>query len=401
MPRKTTRGAQKDGNLRLHIVRRNGKEYKYWEGRYTVGRDPGTGEQIQKSISGKTQDEVRKKLKEVTAAIDDGTYQEPSKMTVGQWLDIWHVEYLGGVKQATVAHYKSHIETNIKPHVGAVKLSSLKPHQVQALYNKLLRTDENPKGLSAKTIKNLHGVFHKAMKQAVKLGYIKINPTDACELPRVEKKEVSFIEEDGVKALLKAIEGHCFEQVYKVDLFTGMRQGEILGLTWDCVDFNTGILTINKQLQKEHKKGGQYSLVSCKTDRVRRIKPAAFVMDTLKLQRSKQNEERLQAGGAWCNDWNLVFTNETGGHLCAPTVYNHFKKIVKGIGLPSVRFHDMRHTYAMISMQNGDDIKTVQNNVGHSTAAFTLDVYGHVSQRMRQDSADRMQGYFDSLKNAK
>lgn len=395
MARKTnTRGAQGDGTIRQ---RKDGT----WEGRYTTGRDPGTGKQIQKSVYGKTQAEVRKKLKQITAAIDEGTYSEPSKMTVGQWLDTWHSEYLGSVKQATVAHYKSHIETNLKPHIGAVRLDTLKPHQVQALYNKLLRSDTNPNGLSAKTIKNLHGVLHKAMKQAVMIGYIKVNPTDACVLPRVEKKEVSFIEEDGIKALLNVIKGHQFEKVYKVDLFTGMRQGEILGLTWDCVDFDAGILTVNKQLQKEHVKGGQYSLVSCKTDRVRRIKPASFIMDTLKQQRIKQKEERLRAGGAWCNDWNLVFTNEVGGHLCATTVYNHFKKLVKAIGLPSVRFHDMRHTFAVLSLQNGDDIKTVQANVGHSTAAFTLDVYAHVSQKMQQDSADRMQGYFEGLSKDK
>ena len=111
------------------------------------------------------------------------------------------------------------------------------------------------------------------------------------------------------------------------------------------------------------------------------------MMDVLRQQRRKQNEDRLLAGGAWENGWNLVFTNELGGHLCAPTVYNHFKRIVKEIGLPEVRFHDMRHTFAVLSLQNGDDIKTVQANVGHATAAFTLDVYGHVSQKMQKDSA--------------
>jgi len=307
---------------------------------------------------------------------------------------------IGAVKQATVAHYGSHIEKNLKPRIGAIKLSALKPHAVQALYNSLLRSEDNPDGMSAKTVKNLHGVLHRALKQAVMLGYIPSNPTDACVLPRVEKKEVSFIEEDNISVLLEAIKGHRFENVYKVDLFTGMRQGEILGLTWDCVDFETSTLTICKQLQKEHKKGGQYGLVSCKTDRVRRIRPAPFVMDILRQQRQKQRQERLLACGAWCNDWNLVFTNEIGGHLCTPTVYNHFKAIVQRIGLPAVRFHDMRHTYAMISLQNGDDIKTVQENVGHATAAFTLDVYGHVSQRMKQESADRMQGFFEGLKHA-
>lgn len=393
------RSAQGAGNIRKKTITRNGKAYTYWEARYTAGYDPGTGKQIQKSISGKTQKEVRQRLQQITTAIDDGTYSQPSKMTIGQWLDLWHKEYLGSVKQATVAHYGSHIETHLKPALGAVRLTELKPHQVQALYNRLLRSPENPDGLSAKTIKNLHGVLHLALKQAVMLGYLRSNPADACILPRTEKKEVAFLEEDGIKALLKAIEGHPFERIYRVDLFTGLRQGEILGLTWDCVDFDSGVLTINKQLQKEHKKGGLYSLVSCKTDRVRRIQVAPFVLDILKQQRMKQNQDRLRAGGLWENEWNLVFTNELGEHLCAPTVYNHFKRIVKEIGLPDVRFHDMRHTFAVLSLQNGDDIKTVQANVGHATASFTLDVYGHVSQKMQKDSADRMQNYFTGLQS--
>ena len=141
-------------------------------------------------------------------------------------------------------------------------------------------------------------------------------------------------------------------------------------------------------------------LVSNKNDRVRRIKPAEFVMDILKQQRQKQLEDRLRAGEMWSNEWNLVFTNEAGGHLYAITVYKNFKAIVKSIGIPDTRFHDMRHTYAMLSIQNGDDLKTVQENVGHATASFTLDVYGHVSKRMKQDSADRMQDYFNSITSA-
>ena len=178
-----------------------------------------------------------------------------------------------------------------------------------------------------------------------------------------------------------------------------MRQGEVLGLTWDCVNFDTGVITVSKQLQKEKKKGGEYRLVSCKTDKVRRITPAPFIMDILRQQRIKQKEEHLRAGGIWSNDWDLVFTNEIGGHLCHHTVYKNFKKIVKELGIPEVRFHDMRHTYAVISLQNGDDIKTVQANIGHSTAAFTLDVYGHVSQRMQKESASRMQSYINELKS--
>ena len=198
--------------------------------------------------------------------------------------------------------------------------------------------------------------------------------------------------------MLETINGHKFENVYRVDLFTGLRQGEILGLTWDNVDFKNGIITVSQQLQKEHVTGGQYGLVSNKNDRIRRLKPAGFVMEILKKQKVKQCEDQLKAGEFWNNEWNLVFTNEIGQHLCISTVYKNFKKIMAKIGLPETRFHDMRHTYAMLSLQNGDDIKTVQYNVGHATAAFTLDVYGHVSQRMQQESADRMQDYFEGLK---
>ena len=320
-------------------------------------------------------------------------------MTVGQWLDIWYAEYLGDVKSSTISQYGSYIENHLKPGVGGIKLAQLRPHIIQTLYNQKVRSTSNPEGLSAKTIKNLHGILHSALKQAVLLGYISANPADACVLPRVVPQEVAFLEETEIQSFLAAVNGHPFETVYKVDLFTGMRQGEILGLTWDCIDFETGIVTIEKQLQKERLRGGggQYRLVSNKNDRVRRIKPAPFVMELLQEQKLAQQEQQRIAGEHWSNPWNLVFTNTTGRHLCTDTVYKNFKRIMASIGLPATRFHDLRHTYAMLSLQNGDDIKTVQHNVGHATASFTLDVYGHVSQRMQQESADRMQSFFENL----
>lgn len=371
-----------------------------WEARVQTGIDPGTGKPIMKYIYGKTAAECSKKQRAITAEVDKGVYLEPSKMTISQWLNIWYDDYLGAVKPLTRASYHNYIENHLKPNLGATKLSALQPHTVQEFYNRSLKSELNPDGISAKSIKNMHGVLHKALNQAVMLGYIRTNPTDACVVPRTEKKEVAFIKSEDIQTFLNAIEGDPFERVFKTDLFTGLREGEILGLTWDCVDFEHGIVTISKQLQKDHFKGAQYHLVSCKTDRVRKIKPADFVMDTLRQQRKTQNANRLKAGNLWCNDWDLVFTNEVGEHLRISTVYNHFKRIVKKISLPDTRFHDMRHTYAMLSLQNGDDIKTVQQNVGHSTAAFTLDVYGHVSQKMQQESADRMQGFIEGLSKA-
>ena len=196
MPRKINRAAQGSGSIRQ---RPDGK----WEARYTAGRDSGTGRQIQKSVYGSTQGEVRKKLALVTAAIDEGVYTEPSKLSVGQWLDIWTAEYLGSVKPRTIDSYKSNCKVYLKPALGAIKLSSLSVHPIQTLNNKLHRE----RNLSAKTLKNIHGVLHKALQQAVELGYIKYNPADACKLPRVERK-VTPLDNEAVSAFLEAIQGH-------------------------------------------------------------------------------------------------------------------------------------------------------------------------------------------------
>ena len=146
----------------------------------------------------------------------------------------------------------------------------------------------------------------------------------------------------------------------------------------------------------EPHKGGKYLLVPVKTGKGRTIVMAPWVVEILREQRLSQMEARLRAGAAW-EDTNLVFTNEVGGHLVDNTIYKHFKKIVTSIGMPDVRFHDLRHSYSVAAIRAGDDIKTVQGNLGHATAAFTLDVYGHVTDQMKQASASRMESYIKDV----
>lgn len=395
MPKKAASGT---GTIRKKTVTRNGKEYTYWEARYTEGVDPGTGKQIQRSISGKTQKEVAKKLKAATAAIDAGTYIAPSKMTVGEWLDIWTRDYLGGVKPFTVRSYTDQIKNHIKPALGAVKLEALNTHTIQGFYNGLGAEKDGKPGLSPKTVKNIHGVLHKALQQAVAVGYIRFNPAEYCTLPRVIKKDLAPLDEVQSKAFLQAIRGQRFETLFTVTLFTGLREGEALGLTWDCVDFAKGTILVNKQLQREKKKNGAYVFAPLKNDKVRMITPAPWAMQVLRTQRAKQSEQRLKAGPLW-EDSGLVFTNEIGHHLAIHTVYKDFKKVAAAIGRPDARFHDLRHSYAVAAIRAGDDIKTVQGNLGHATAAFTLDVYGHVTDQMKQASAARMEGYIKDVLN--
>ena len=333
MARKSnTRGAQGAGTIRQ---RKDGR----WEARYTVGRDPGTGKQIQRSVYGATQQEVRKKLAQLTTAIDSGTYKEPCKMTVGQWLDIWMANYMGGVKPSTAFLYGEQIRLYIKPALGAVKLEALNTHTIQGFYNGLSIEREGGKALSPKSVKNIHGILHKALQQTVAVGYIRFNPADACTLPRVEKKEISPLDEEQIATFLKAIEGHRHELLYKVALFTGMREGEVLGLMWDCVDFEKGTITIKRQLRREQKKGGAYYITTPKNGKPRTITPAPWVMKLLRSQKARQAEQQLKMGPLWENS-GMVFTNETGGYLSYRKVYDCFKRIVAQMGTPSTRFHD-------------------------------------------------------------
>ncbi len=365
-----------------------------WEARVFMGYDKATGKVQQKSIYGKTQKEVRERMTQITAELDDGTYIEPSNETLSQWLDTWLETYVKySVKAYTLDAYTGYCKNHIKPALGSVKLSNLTATQIQQFYNNLLRK----KNLSAKTVRNVHGALHRALNQAVKLEMISRNPTELCDLPRVIKKEINPMEQDDITKFLKAISGTKHELVFLVTLFTGLRQGEVLGLTWDCIDFKANTLYINKQLQKSKKVGGTYQLVPTKNSRGRLILAAPSVMAALKKQRSRQSQAQLLAGPAWENKWNLVFTNDLGGHLTHYTLQTHFKRIVRDLGMPHERFHDLRHSYAVASIESGDDIKTVQSNLGHATASFTLDVYGHVSQKMRQQSADRMETFIQKV----
>ena len=398
MPRsaaKSKKSASGLGNIRKKTVTRNGQQYTYWEARYTEGYDPGTGKQIQRSISGKTQKEVAQKLKAITASLDAGTYSAPCKMTVGEWLDIWAQEYLVGVKPRTVDSYKTTVKTHLKVGLGAIRLEALTTHTIQEFYNSLSAGKRGKEPLSPKTVKNTHGVLHKALQQAVANGYIRFNPAEACVLPKITKKEFQPLDEDQISAFLREIKGHRYESLFITTLFTGMREGEVLGLLWDCVDLEKGKILINKQLQKVRGSNGEYSLVPTKNGKGRSITLAPFVVNLLRSVKHKQSLCLFSKG--LTSAPSFVFTDELGNHLKHQTVYLDFKKVMAQIGAPDVRFHDLRHSYAVASIRSGDDIKTVQENLGHATAAFTLDVYGHVTEKMKLESANRMEQFIRSV----
>lgn len=362
-----------------------------WEGRVTVGFHPKTGKQIRRSFYGKTKREVVQKISQANVDVVNQAYISPSKLTVGAWLDLWVKTYLGDVKGSTVATYKQRVNAYLKPALGKYKLTTLKPPQIQALYHELGKT------LSPKTIKAIHGVLHKALQEAVESQYIKLNPADKRKLPRIEKPQINPLDSTEISAFLDAIKGHKYENLYKVAIFTGMRLGELLGLLWESVDLKAGIIVVERQLLRPREKGETFRLGPLKNDKPRTIIPAPYVIETLKAQKVAQLEQRLRAGSLWSSEPAYVFTNELGDHTSYWKLNTHFKAILNSLGIKQRRFHDLRHTYAVASIRAGDDIKTVQENLGHHTAAFTLDTYGHVTTEMRRDSANRMEALIRSL----
>lgn len=167
MPRtkgKKGRNANGSGTIREKTIIRNGKKYTYYEARYTEGIDPLTGKQKQRSITGKTKTEVAQKLREATAQIDAGTYTAPSKMTLGQWLDIWLETYLIDVKPRTVESYLCQIKNHIRPDLGTHLMEKLDPHMIQRFYNNLSKEHDGKPGLSPRSIKVIHGILHKVLE---------------------------------------------------------------------------------------------------------------------------------------------------------------------------------------------------------------------------------------------
>lgn len=374
------RNAKGGGSVRQ---REDGK----WEARCTINGK-------RRSFYGNRQSDVLKAMRAAQSAADNGTFIEPSKMTFAEWADAWLEVYAKtSTKQSTYYSYKANLDRYVLPVIGKYKLASVNPTQIQKIYNDMLEK----KNLSHKTVRNLHGTLHKVFDQAVELNYLAINPTNACKQPKPETKEISPLEENDIEAFLTAIEGHKYQAIFTVTLFTGMRIGEVCGLPWDAVNFKKGTITIKQQLHR-HAGTGQYIIETPKHDKFRTLTVPPFVMDILRDVAKKQGINHIENHFIWKNDNNFVFTNDDGSYINPTTLRKNYKKIVSDIGRPDARFHDLRHTYAVTALQEGDDYKTVQQNLGHGTAAFTLNVYGHVSEKMKQESANRMQKYYENLK---
>ena len=412
-----SKNANKDGSIFSTEKTRNGKKYVYW-----YFQPPAIDGRKQKPLgSFSTQGEaVEAKKQYFTSLETDGEYFEPSKITLSEWLDTWLEMIEPTISHNTYAKYTGEVKRHIKPNLGDYKLSSIRKIYVQQFISKLSKTgclsrtkgngkklSETGKPLSPKTIKNIHGTLSKALEDAVEAELIAKNPASGIKLPKIERTEIHPLNETESRDFLKYINGNKYEKVMYTVLFTGMRESEALGLLWEDVDFKRKTITVKQQLIRRKIGNGElYFLQTTKSNRSRQIKVSDQVIDVLRTVNNTQLANKEKAGEMW-KGWNtlqersnsFVFTDELGEHLKQFTMYKICKEAGRAIGRPDLRVHDLRHTYAVISLQIGDDVKTLQENLGHATASFTLDKYGHVSEKMREESANRMTEYIRNLQN--
>ena len=343
MTTKATKNAKGGGTIRK---RSDGR----WEARYTLGIDPKTGKQIQKSVYGKTQKEVRQKLTAITAEIDDGTYMEPCRMTLDEWLR----DYLTGVKPSTAYLYQRQAKLYIRPALGSVRLDRLEPHTIQRFYNSLYEERDGKPPLSAKSIKNIHGILHRALDMAMRVEYLTKNPSTYTIRPKVVEKPVVPLDAPEQKKLFEALKGNPFETLFLTATFTGMRIGELIGLTWDCVDFENEVIHVEKQLVQTRKKGQKYRFGTLKNGKTRVVDISSDVAALLQELRQSQ-----PVTVRW------VFTQDDSPEPMHPdTPTRYFQRFGKRYGIEHFHPHKLRHTSASLAITNGADVVSVAARLG-------------------------------------
>ncbi|MBP1572901.1 MAG: site-specific integrase [Oscillospiraceae bacterium] len=308
------------------------------------------------------------------------------KMQYSEWLKTWLETYTLNIKRTTFKHYTSVINTHLHNSLGRYNLEDITLQLLQEFYTQKYRNER----VSPKTLRNINGVVHESLRVAVELGLIDSNPADKVRLPKVSAKAIHPFSSDEIKQLMELWRFHRFGLLYLFALYTGAREGEILGLTWDCVDLSRKTVVLEKQLSY-FGSGEGWQFNSLKNNKVRTVSLPDFLAERLAEEKKEQHSHTA-------NRLNLVFINkENGDHLRAKTVINDFKALAEKVGRPNARFHDLRHTYATNCLELGDSIKTVQSNLGHATASFTLATYTHVSSSAKIQSARKLDELYYQL----
>jgi integrase len=385
-----------------------GSIYQMTDGRWRAALSLGwkDGKRWRKIITAATRKEVQDQLTIDLRSRQLGLPVAPEKQSVEQFLTYWLDEVVpGSTKPKTETFYRYVVTTHLIPAIGKIQVQKLSPQNVQALINNLVATPklsrakkpkkktdsgEKPKLLSARSVRHIHRTLCTALETAVKYGIVQRNVATLVDPPRIAKGQMKFLSIDQARAVLAAAADEPLYALYATILSLGLRLGEALGLSWDDVDFPKGRIKVWRQLQRVE---GVMTLMEPKTEgSQRRIDMPAVTIAALRAHRIKQGHSEEWAGSGWKgNPWNLVFTTSIGTPLDERGVLRRFQeRILPKAGVPKMRIHDLRHSAVAILMAQGVDARSITELLGHSSVAFTLQVYGHLMEETKRETATRM-----------
>ena len=353
-----------------------------WEGRIVIGHRE-NGEPLFRHVYAKTQKALLDKLHQNIECYRDVELTEDSRMTLGQWLDRWLTEYKAGtVRPGTLEGYRRYIEYYIKPQLGDKQISLISQQDIQRMYRRLKtegRIHEHPEmdhQLSDSMVRHIHSTLHAALKDAVQAHVIPRNPTEGTTAPKPNYKPKRILTGEELDAFRAMVEQDgVWRDFFQTELMTGLRRGEICGLQWSDFDGNTGTLKVCRTIHSQRK--GEYTVGETKTNQG---------MRTIILPHSVTEILRRRKADA-ISQWIFPDPVKPEDPVDPNAAYRHMKTLLQRAGLPSIRFHDLRHTFATLALENGMDVKTLSAMLGHVSAATTLDIYTHITDDMRLTAA--------------
>jgi integrase len=362
-------------------IRRRGKAS--FEIQLELPSDAGKRRRRYISVKG-TYKDAQRELTKLLGAADAGTLPDPSNATVSEYIDTW----LGGAPKGsakTMERYGELAANQVKPHLGAHKLQKLKPEHVQTWHGTLIDS-----GLAPRTVSHAHKLLHRVLADAVKNGTLARNVAAIHAPPAVEAEEIEILLPEQIADVLAKLEGHTLFPIVAIALATGLRRGELLGLQWSDIDLDAATLRVERSV--EEVKAG-LRLKSPKTKRGRRnLKLPAEAVAVLRAHKLQQSKIRLALGMGKSDATTLVFSDVEGELLKPHTVSRAWRRAVVALKLPAVTFHALRHSHASMLIRAGVDILTISRRLGHSKAAITLDVYGHLIEGADAAAAKALEG---------
>lgn len=368
-----------------------------WMGQVTLHED--YGQSKRKTVYGKSQREVREKMEIIKMEKRQGRALETSDMPLEEWMFMWLSDYKPNLKITTRENYELYIHTHIKDsQIGKIPLNKLTVTDLQKFYNaKLNGTCENRRQkLSATTVRYINIIIKSALKQAVNNRMLNENVCDRVVLPKKNKVDIVPFTKKEVIRFLNVAQNDRLHTLYILEMMTGLRRGEILGLKWEDIDFEQKKINVLHNLYKvnntDENADSKYKLVllTPKTETSKRSIPMnQFMTDELVRHRKEQEKEKATCKGGY-NDLGMVFCKEDGNYISPREFLRQYQRLLEKAGLEKKRFHDLRHTVASLLINANENPKVVQQLLGHSNIGTTLDIYAHVMRETIDQSVDNL-----------